>query len=80
MTAEPNAPLRHRLRVTWLVWLYWPYCAARYKLVAAWRAMHNKNLVVTHDELFALTEGLDEHPESWDGPCCCALCRSYADG
>ena len=25
-----------------------------------------------------LTDGMDEHPEDWDEPCLCNLCRSYA--
>lgn len=30
-------------------------------------------------DLIALTAGLPEHPEWWDGPCMCATCRSYCD-
>lgn len=26
------------------------------------------------------TYDLDSHPEGYDGPCCCADCRSYASG
>jgi hypothetical protein len=31
------------------------------------------------DALVELTSGLDEHPESWDWPCACRSCQSYAD-
>lgn len=31
------------------------------------------------DGFIELTKKLDEHPEGYDGPCLCALCRSYAD-
>ena len=30
-----------------------------------------------YDYLLALSATQDEHPESHDGPCMCALCRSY---
>lgn len=30
-------------------------------------------------ELIAMTELEDEHPEDYHGPCFCKLCRSYAD-
>ena len=29
------------------------------------------------DELMELTSMLDEHPEDYDGPCMCRLCREY---
>jgi len=29
-------------------------------------------------ELLEITEILDEHPEGYEGPCICAVCRSYA--
>lgn len=29
------------------------------------------------DGFIELTEKLDEHPDNYDGPCMCALCRSY---
>ena len=28
-------------------------------------------------QLLRDTEGMDEHPEGYDGPCACAECRSY---
>lgn len=30
------------------------------------------------DRLLARTEKEDEHPECYQGPCLCCLCRSYA--
>ena len=29
--------------------------------------------------LLTKTQDEEEHPEDYDGPCFCALCRSYAD-
>jgi hypothetical protein len=29
--------------------------------------------------LMSLTEQEEEHPEDYDGPCWCALCRSYVN-
>lgn len=34
---------------------------------------------IPENELLALTARLDEHPEGWEWPCMCAVCRSYAD-
>lgn len=28
-------------------------------------------------KLLELSENLDEHPEGYDGPCLCKLCKSY---
>lgn len=28
-------------------------------------------------QLLADTEALDEHPDGYDGPCCCKTCMSY---
>jgi hypothetical protein len=33
-----------------------------------------------YKDLLELTEKLDKHPEGYDGPCLCRLCRSYNDG
>lgn len=35
-------------------------------------------VVSQRDALLAMTEELDEHPEGYDGPCLCKLCKSYA--
>lgn len=29
-------------------------------------------------QMLEITDGTDEHPEWWDMPCLCDLCRSYA--
>lgn len=31
-----------------------------------------------HDDLLVMTEKFEQHPESYDGPCLCKVCRSYA--
>lgn len=36
-------------------------------------------LLTQEDGFPKLTEGIDEHPEGYEGPCFCELCRSYAD-
>lgn len=33
---------------------------------------------LTEDQLVELTQGLEEHPDWWDGPCSCKTCMSYA--
>lgn len=33
---------------------------------------------VLYDTLIKITQELDEHPEDYEGPCSCGLCRSYA--
>lgn len=37
----------------------------------------NKELEVENKQLLELSENLDEHPEEYDGPCLCKLCKSY---
>lgn len=40
-----------------------------------------KDRTNTHEEenaLLKLTEGFDEHPDGYDGPCMCQLCQSYS--
>jgi hypothetical protein len=39
------------------------------------------DLLIAADEqaFIELTIKIDEHPDGYDGPCLCALCRSYAD-
>lgn len=63
-----------------LVVVYFPFWrsvnACRRAARAAWGDVN----LVTYDELMQVTEPLDEHPEGWDHPCMCALCRSYGDG
>lgn len=38
---------------------------------------HDINLV-TNEELWTLTEALDEHSDGWEHACMCAECRSCA--
>jgi hypothetical protein len=69
----------HWLYVLWLRALYWPLCTARIRVERALRVQRAGFYIVTCDELCKLTEGLEEHPDFWDGPCYCATCRSYAN-
>jgi hypothetical protein len=32
---------------------------------------------IERDQLLEMTRSLDEHPEDYDGPCACQLCRTY---
>lgn len=70
----------HWVRVAGLRGFYFPFwrtiSVVRRAYSAAFR--HDINLV-TNDELWTLTEALDEHPDGWEHPCMCATCRSYAD-
>ena len=34
-------------------------------------------LEADNKQLLELSENLDEHPEDYDGPCLCQLCKSY---
>lgn len=34
---------------------------------------------VGEKEMIIFTEWQDSHPEGYDGPCLCGLCRSYGD-
>ncbi|KKN74462.1 hypothetical protein LCGC14_0390820 [marine sediment metagenome] len=36
-----------------------------------------KELGIANKQLLELSESLDEHPEGYEGPCLCKLCRSY---
>ena len=67
------------IRLPWLNGLYFPF----WRTVNAFKrgaiAMRGHVNLVTDDELATLTEPLEEHPEGWEHPCNCALCRSYAD-
>lgn len=42
--------------------------------------MDHTPCTITAGDLMALTVVLDEHPDWWEHPCWCAVCRSYADG
>lgn len=42
------------------------------------RGTNDPELLQIYDLFFELTDGLDEHPENWNEPCLCDLCRSYA--
>lgn len=68
------------VRVPWLRGFYFPFWNIVSAVRRAWTAARWKANLVTTDELYALTSTLDEHPEGWDHPCMCALCRSYGDG
>lgn len=53
--------------------------AAIRAISAALRSASPSGMVLVNEaQLVAITEGLGEHPEDWDGPCMCADCRSYA--
>jgi len=68
------------VRVPWLRGIYFPF----WTTVAAFRragiAYRGRVNLVTNEELWKLTEQLDEHPDDWHHACMCATCRSYADG
>lgn len=70
----------HWVRVLGLRCFYFPFWrsinAFRRARRAAFLAGFN---VVSTEELWKLTEALDEHPDGWEHPCMCATCRSYAD-
>ena len=36
-----------------------------------------KELEVENKQLLELSENLNEHPEGYNGPCLCQLCKSY---
>lgn len=36
-----------------------------------------KELEADNRDLLELSENLDEHPEGYEGPCLCMLCKSY---
>src|SRR5581483_11107869 len=67
----------HWLRKPFLVVAYLPFWRSINAIRRAWSAAfdHRVNLV-TCEELFQLTELLDEHPQWWHHPCMCRECRS----
>ena len=67
------------VRVPWLRGLYFPFWNAYHACRRAWIAARNQANLVTDDELYALTQELECHPEGWDHPCMCSECRSYFD-
>lgn len=50
--------------------------AMRHKLGKSDPAMEEQ-AVKDEQQLIADTEALDEHPDGYDGPCCCKTCASY---
>lgn len=72
--------MRHFLRVCWLRCLYLPFWRSFNALRRAAIAARGRVNLITNEELYALTEPLDEHPDEWHHPCMCATCRSYGDG
>lgn len=70
----------HFIRVIGLTCFYFPFWRSVNAMRRAYRAAFTPVSLLTHEELWKLTEALDEHPDGWDHPCMCATCRSYADG
>lgn len=71
----------HWLRVFGLRCFYFPFWRTVNTARRAYRAAFDSSVnLVTTDELWQLTEPLDDHPEGWEHACMCATCRSYADG
>ena len=67
------------VRVPWLNCIYFPFWRSINAVRRAWSAAFDDGVVlVTVEELIDLTTPLEEHPEGYDGPCNCALCRSCA--
>lgn len=70
----------HWVRVLGLRCFFFPFWrsvnAFRRARQAAFDAGFN---LVTTEELWKITEALDEHPDGWEHPCMCAECRSYCD-
>jgi hypothetical protein len=64
------------VRLPWLNGIYFPFWRSVNGARRAAIAMRGGVNLVTDDELCALTERLDEHPDGWDHPCMCAECRS----
>ena len=72
------ALLRHKAGEDEAVVLEALECA---KAMDAWARQLGKD-PVQHEELFeplflGVTDGMEEHPEGFDSPCDCNLCRSY---
>lgn len=63
-------------RVPWLRCLYWPFWHTFYRFKRAGIAWRGRVNLVTDDELYALTDVLDEHPEGWEHPCACRECQT----
>lgn len=68
------------LRKPFLNIVYFPFWRTVNAARRAWTAARNQANLVTDDELYALTQELECHPEGWEHPCMCAECRSYAGG
>lgn len=73
--------VRDWVRVFGLTYFYFPFWRNVNAFRRAYRAAFVSGInLVTTEELWKLTEPLDEHPDGWEHPCMCASCRSYADG
>ena len=51
--------------------------AARRALLGTTNPALAEQALRDEQQLMEDTEALDEHPDDYDGPCCCAECRSY---
>jgi len=51
---------------------------ARIEALEPYRAMVEALAAMDNAAFLSLTEQLDDHVEGYEGPCLCALCRSYA--
>jgi hypothetical protein len=57
----------------------------KFRYEFAIRRIKNKNKEIHEagirdlDELLEITSCMDEHPDEWDGPCYCKMCKSYSD-
>lgn len=69
----------HWVRVLGLTCFYFPFWRSVNGVLRAAIAMRGRVNLVTDDELVLITKGLDEHPDGWEHPCMCAVCRSYCD-
>lgn len=63
------------VRVPWLRGLYWPFWRTVNCFRRAARAWNGRINLVTDDELCAVTQELDMHPEGWHHPCMCRECQ-----
>lgn len=68
------------MRVIWMNCVRFPFWRSVYAIRRAYIAAFRHINLVTDEELWTITEPLDEHPDGWEHPCMCASCRSYADG
>jgi hypothetical protein len=69
----------HWIRVFGLRCFYFPFWVTVNRIRRGFRAMRDGVNLVTDGEWIRLTEKLDEHPEDWEHPCMCGLCRSYGE-